>query len=501
VNDRPPAAEHAVALLEAALEATRDAILVIDADRRVVRCNRRYLAMFGLTAAQIEQGFDAIAAALHDQLENTALTGPRPDDVATMRFNDGRVYERRAVSYAAGEGATGLVVAYRDVTERLQLEDELRQSQKLEALGRLAGGVAHDLNNALTAIGGYAELALAAMDDGQPRLDIEEVRRAAERAASVTRQLLAFSRKQLLEPKAVNVNTAVADLARMLGRLLGANIQLHTRLGGFVPDILADPGQFEQAVLNLAVNARDAMPGGGQLTLSTSFEDVDAAFARAHQPMAMGRYVVVSVADTGHGMDAATKARIFEPFFTTKGVGKGTGLGLSMVYGTVKQSGGFIYVDTEAGRGTTFRMFFPPAPTPEPADTATAPADVQPASHEVEATLLVVEDEASVRRLVASCLESEPYRLLLAESAEDAMAISETHDIDLLLTDVIMPGKSGIELASTLVSERPGLLVIVMSGYTDEALEQRGLTPDGALLHKPFTPRELRQRVRDALAR
>jgi CheY-like chemotaxis protein len=215
----------------------------------------------------------------------------------------------------------------------------------------------------------------------------------------------------------------------------------------------------------------------------------------------MGRYVVVSVADTGHGMDASTKARIFEPFFTTKGVGKGTGLGLSMVYGTVKQSGGFIYVDTEAGRGTTFRMFFPPAPARE-SDQPPVPAELQPATHDVEATLLIVEDEASVRRLVASSLESEPYRLLLAESAEDAMAISEAHDsIDLLVTDVIMPGKSGIELASLLVSERPSLSVIVMTGYTEEALQQRGLAHDAAMLHKPFTPRELRQRVRDALAR
>jgi signal transduction histidine kinase/CheY-like chemotaxis protein len=500
VDDRTPQA-HAAALLDAALEATHDAIIVIGADRHVLRCNRRYLTLFGLTSAQIDHGLDAITAALRSEVEPDGWSEPRADEVKTIRFNDGRVYERRTVAFADG-AATGLVVAYLDLTERQQLEEDLRQSQKLEALGRLAGGVAHDLNNALTAIGGYAELALAAMADGQPRRDVEEVRRAAERAASVTRQLLAFSRKQLLAPQPVNVNTEVAELARMLGRLVGPTIELRTRFSAEVPEILADPGQFEQAVLNLAVNARDAMPSGGTLTLTTSFEQVDAVFAHAHQPMAPGDYVVVGVEDTGHGMDAATKARIFEPFFTTKGVGKGTGLGLSMVYGTVKQSGGFIYVDSEVGRGTTFRMFFPPAPlrTEEPAPPI--PTDIHPAGEEVAATLLVVEDEPSVRRFVASSLESEPYRLLLAESAEDAMAITETHhDIDLLITDVIMPGKSGIELASLLVSEHPGLEVIVMSGYTDEALQERGLTHDAGLLHKPFTPRELRERVRDALAR
>ncbi len=500
MTDRTPQ-EYAAALLDATLEATHDAIVVIGADRRVLRCNRRYLALFGLTAAQLERGLDAIAAALRDQVESDDWTEPRANEVKTMRFKDGRVYERRGVSYPDGE-ASGLVVAYRDLTEQHQLEDDLRQSQKLEALGRLAGGVAHDLNNALTAIGGYAELALAAMEDGQPRRDVEEVRRAAERAAAVTRQLLAFSRKQLLAPQPVSVNTAVAELARMLGRLLGPTIELRTRLGAEVPDILADPGQFEQAVLNLAVNARDAMTAGGTLTLSTAFEQVDAAFAHTHQPMAPGDYVVVGVDDTGHGMDATTKARIFEPFFTTKAIGKGTGLGLSMVYGTVKQSGGFIYVDSEVGRGTTFRMFFPPAPIRTDEHDTPVPTDIRPATDDVAATLLVVEDEPSVRRFVASSLESEPYRLLLAESAEDAMAISETHqEIDLLLTDVIMPGKSGIELASILVSEHPELLVIVMSGYSDEALEQRGLRHDAGMLHKPFTPRELRQRVRDALAR
>jgi two-component system, cell cycle sensor histidine kinase and response regulator CckA len=267
-----------------------------------------------------------------------------------------------------------------------------------------------------------------------------------------------------------------------------------------VPPIVADPGQLAQAIINLVVNARDAMPSGGRLTIETSFEDLDDAFARAHPPMPPGRYVVVSVADNGHGMSVETQLQIFEPFFTTKEVGKGTGLGLSMVYGTVKQSGGFIFVDSEAGRGATFRLFFPPAPAGRIAKaTAATAAKAAPAT----ATLLIAEDETSVRNLVASTLKAEPYQLLLAASAEEAMDIAARHDgrIDLLLTDAIMPGRSGIELANALVAARPGMPVIVMSGYTEETLNVHGLEHEIVLLQKPFTPRELRQLIRDVLAR
>jgi nitrogen-specific signal transduction histidine kinase len=395
-----------------------------------------------------------------------------------------------------------MIGTVQDITERRQLEDQLRQSQKMEAIGRLAGGIAHDLNNALTAIAGYAELALGELESGHAaRGDVEEIRRAAERAGSVTRQLLAFSRKQLLEPRVFDLNETVAAIARMLSRLLGPEVRVQTRLADAVLPVLGDPGQIEQALINLAVNARDAMPSGGQLIVSTARETVDDDRARSYVPMSPGEYVVVRVADTGHGMSGDTKARIFEPFFTTKDVGKGTGLGLSMVYGTLKQCGGFIFMDSEVDRGTTFHLYFPAvaAATPAP-HAASAAQDKERRGHE---TLLIVEDEPSVRNLVASSLRQEGFHLLLAASAEEALSIVDTFEgpIDLLLTDAIMPGKSGIELAAFMTTRSPGLRIIIMSGYTEETLSIPGGNGAVNLLQKPFTPRQLRQRIREALER
>ena len=395
-----------------------------------------------------------------------------------------------------------LVGTVQDITERRLLEDQLRQSQKMEAIGRLAGGIAHDLNNALTTIAGYAELALGELaSDHAARADVEEIRRAAERAGSVTRQLLAFSRKHLLEPRVFDLNETIAAIARLLSRLLGADVEVQTRLDGPPLPVLGDPGQIEQAVINLAVNARDAMPGGGRLVLATARETVDEAFARSHVPMTRGEYIVLRVSDSGHGMPSETQARIFEPFFTTKDVGKGTGLGLSMVYGTLKQIGGFIFVDSAVDRGTTFRLYFPPAAVPRPA----AGESPKPRARERAGpqTLLIVEDEPSVRNMVASALRHDGYRLLIASSAEEALTIADAHDgpIDLLLTDAMMPGKSGVELANLMAVRRPATPVIVMSGYTDETLDVPGMKEPIALLQKPFTPRELRRRIKDALDR
>jgi two-component system, cell cycle sensor histidine kinase and response regulator CckA len=415
------------------------------------------------------------------------------------------VQEKADVLRDASGRATRMVGTVQDITDRRQLEDQLRQSQKMEAIGRLAGGIAHDLNNALTAIAGYAELALGEVPPGHAaRADVEEIRKGAERAGSVTRQLLAFSRKQLLEPRLFNLNDTVVNIARLLTRLLGHDVYVETKLAATLPEVLGDPGQVEQAIINLAVNARDAMPSGGRLTLTTSVDEVDDAFARRHVPMAPGKYVALRVADTGHGMTRETQARVFEPFFTTKEIGKGTGLGLSMVYGTLKQIGGFIFVDSEVDRGTTFRLYFPPA-TDRPAAT---PPDAAPASAAATArtgheTLLIVEDEDSVRNLVASALRNDGYKLLLATSAEEALRMDEQHQgsIDLLLTDAIMPGKSGIELAAAMAARRPGLPVIIMSGYTEETLTGAPLDKPISLLQKPFTPRELRRRIRDVLDR
>jgi two-component system, cell cycle sensor histidine kinase and response regulator CckA len=472
--------------------------------------------IFGVPLGQFRGTSDAFLAFVHEEdresvhrASEAATAGNAPYEVehrivradGTVRW----VQEKADVLRDAGGKPTRMVGTVQDITDRRQLEDQLRQSQKMEAIGRLAGGIAHDLNNALTAIAGYAELALSEVPAGHAaRADVEEIRKAAERAGSVTRQLLAFSRKQLLEPRLFNLNDTVVNMARLLTRLLGHDVHVETKLATTLPEVLGDPGQVEQAIINLAVNARDAMPSGGRLTLSTSIDEVDEAFARRHLPMAPGTWVALHVADTGHGMTRETQARVFEPFFTTKEIGKGTGLGLSMVYGTLKQIGGFIFVDSEVDRGTTFRLYFPPA-ADGPAGT---PSDVGAASavrsdrkgHE---TLMVVEDEEAVRNLVASALRHDGYQLLLATSAEEALRLDEQHTgpIDLLLTDAIMPGKSGIELATAMSARRPGLPVIIMSGYTEETLTGAPLDKPISLLQKPFTPRELRRRIRDVLIR
>lgn len=540
--DRSPG--ETVALLQATLDAVQDAVVVIDLDRRVVAHNERYLSLFGghpgqdaletpghdaasgaerpapgtrisLTAAEIIGIDQAVWAQIEnlDELrqKSDAVWSTLPEDfvvfVDVVQFKDGRACERLVSPYRIGGKVAGLVASFRDVAHRRLTEDQLRQSQKIEALGRLAGGIAHDLNNALTTIAGYSDLALGQLAASSPvRADIEEIRRGAERAGSVTRQLLAFSRKERVQPRLFDLNQTISALARLLSRLLGSDIEVVTELAPAVPGILGDPGQIEQAIINLAVNARDAMPDGGRLLLSTSLEDLDEATALANTPMSPGRYLVLRVTDTGHGMTEETLAHIFEPFFTTKAAGKGTGLGLSMVYGTLKQIGGFVFADSEIGRGTTFRLYFRPTAAHHE-ESSTTPANDAPAAAmaqeqpfvRAQPTLLVVEDEAAVRNLVAGALRREGYRLLLAKSAEEALEVEAAHDgpIDLLLTDAIMPGKTGMDLAKTLRAKRTGLRVIVMSGYAEDALS--GLDQDLELLRKPFSPNELRSRIRAAI--
>ena len=469
--------------------------------------------IFGVPPARFEGSATAFFALVHpddraavEAVRDAAVAGGSPLDIehrvvrsdGTLRW----VHERAAIVQDPQGRPLRLVGTVQDITERRLLEDQLRQSQKMEAIGRLAGGIAHDLNNALTAIAGYAELALGELaSDHAARADVEEIRRATERAGSVTRQLLAFSRKQLLQRRVFDLNETIAGIARLLSRLLGAGVEVQTRLDGSPLPVLGDPGQIEQAVINLAVNARDAMPTGGRLTLATARETVDEAFTRRHVPMTPGDYVVLRVSDSGHGMPRETQAHIFEPFFTTKEVGKGTGLGLSMVYGTLKQTGGFIFVDSEVDRGTTFRLYFPPAAPPPP--TAGEAQQRRVREREGQETLLIVEDEPSVRNMVVSALRHDGYRLLLAGSAEEALTVADAHDgpIDLLLTDAMMPGKSGVELANLMAVRRPSTPVIVMSGYTDETLDVPGMKDPIALLQKPFSPRELRRRIKEALER
>jgi two-component system cell cycle sensor histidine kinase/response regulator CckA len=503
--------EDTIALLEKAQEVAHVGSWVAELDGSDgLSWSRESHRIFGVTPGAFAGTSAAFFAFVHDDDRDTvraasavAIDEGRPYDIehrivrpdGTVRW----VREQADIIRDPQGRALRMVGTVQDITERRELDEQFRQAQKMEAIGRLAGGIAHDLNNALTAIAGYAELALGEISaNHQARKDVEEIKRGAERAASVTAQLLAFSRKQLIAPRVFDVNVTVRALAHMLSRLLGTDIDVRLTLAEALPPILGDPGQVEQAIINLAVNARDAMPRGGRLELTTSLDDVNEAFARAHVPIPPGRYVALHVADTGHGMSRETQARIFEPFFTTKDVGKGTGLGLSMVYGTLKQIGGFVFVDSAVGQGTTFRLYFPPAVARPPAPADAAEPERSRRSHE---TVMIVEDETSVRNFVASALRDEGYQLLLAASAEEAADVSGVHagPIDLLLTDAIMPGKSGIELASAMVAERPGLPVIIMSGYTKETLSVRGLTEPVNLLRKPFTPTELRRRIRVAL--
>ena len=433
-----------------------------------------------------------------------AIANRRPYDIEhRLVIGDGGVrwvHQKANVIRDANNRAVRMIGTAQDITERRQLELQLRHAQKMEAIGRLAGGVAHDLNNALTTIAGYTELALAELADDHPaRADVEEIRRAASRAESVTRKLLAFSRQQhLFESQKFDLNDLVNAIARLLERMLGDNISLRTRMSPALPPVVGDRGQIEQAIVNLAVNARDAMPGGGDLVFSTSVEHVDEAAARLHAPMPAGRYVVLSVTDTGHGLDRETQARIFEPFFTTKEIGKGTGLGLAMVWGTVKQSGGFVFVESEIGHGATFRLYFPAAGS----DKTAALMDGRAVSS-TPATILIAEDERSILNLIATALAAEGYQLLKAASGAEALKIVAAHDqpLDLVLTDAMMPGMSGPELARTLVATRPDLPVIVMSGHTHLLAGLDAVSPAISTLQKPFTAKELRGRVRDALKR
>jgi CheY-like chemotaxis protein len=369
----------------------------------------------------------------------------------------------------------------------------------MEAIGRLAGGIAHDFNNLMTAITGYGELALQRLDSGHDphRRDLEEIQKAADRATRLTRQLLAFSRKQVLQPVHIDLNEVVHDMEKMLARVIGDDVEIVTHFAPDLGGVQADRGQLEQVLLNLAVNARDAMPDGGVLTIETTNTDVDGYSVADPGVVPAGHYVVLTVADTGTGMDDATRARLFEPFFTTKEVGKGTGLGLATVYGIVKQSGGFITVDSEPDQGAVFRIYLNRlAPTEAVAERS---AGAAPSGSE---TILLVEDDDAVREIATGILERNGYRVLAACDGVEALnELRETgEDIDLLLTDVVMPRLNGSALADRLVTERPPLKVLFMSGYAEAAIESDGTVRPGTdFIQKPFTASMLAAKVRDVL--
>jgi len=393
----------------------------------------------------------------------------------------------------------GAVTAMIDITERKCLEQQFRHAQKMEAVGRLAGGVAHDFNNLLTIITGYGQLLRRNLESGSPlQAYVEEVLKSGERAASLTRQLLAFSRRQEFAPRLLDLNTVVSSTEKMLKRLIGEDLELTTVLASGLGMCKADPGQIEQVIMNLAVNARDAMPRGGSLTLETANADLDGNYARGHIPVKPGAYVMLAVSDTGCGMDAATQAHLFEPFFTTKEAGKGTGLGLATVYGIVKQHEGNIWVYSELGHGTTFKIYLPrvhshlvPADRPH-----SLPREVSGSE-----TILLVEDEASVRSLIAKLLRSLGYTVLEASRADEALKLSAqyAHPVHLILSDLVLPQMSGSELVHHLRPSRPETRVLFISGYTEEALNRRGFEGGAAFLAKPFTEDALAAKVREVL--
>ena len=406
----------------------------------------------------------------------------------------------------AFRGRSAVLTVIDDFTERQRLEGQLRQAQKMEAVGRLAGGVAHDFNNLLTIIVGYSEvigLWLAERPELREQAEqIEEISRAAERGAALTRQLLAFSRKQALRPRIVGLNAIVAEVETMLGRLIGDDVELVTRLQPGVSPVLVDPGQIEQVIVNLAVNARDAMENGGRLLIETADVELDAAYAEAHDGVTAGPHVRLTICDTGSGMDAATRARIFEPFFTTKEAGRGTGLGLATVDGIVAQSGGHVEVESEPGRGTVFRIYFPSAGAAGEPPVAPAAAGAVAAAQLGAETVLLIEDDPALRRLTSIQLERAGYSVLEAAGPAEAIALAgeQAAPIHLVLTDVVMPGMSGPQAAARLAVLRPEARLLYMSGYVGDVIGHRGVVPPGAaLIEKPFTVTGLLRKVREVL--
>jgi PAS domain S-box-containing protein len=477
---------------------------------RVLSVNAAFVRILGYDSPtdvlQLDLTRDVYADPAERQrlLDQHTYTDREYDDMeATWKRRDGSLLNVQLSARAARNAARQIEyyeTFVRDVTEPRRLQQQLVQAQKMEAVGRLAGGIAHDFNNLLTAILGSADLALDSLPAGVPeREEIEEVRKAALRAADLTRQLLAFSRQQVIAPTVLNPNDAVAAADKLLRRLLGEDVELRVVLASDLAAVRVDPSQLEQVVLNLAVNARDAMPNGGKLTIETQNVELDQAYVRGHLSAQPGSYVMLAVSDTGVGMDAATQARIFEPFFTTKEKGRGTGLGLATVYGIVKQSGGWIWVYSEPGHGTTFKVYFPRVAevAPPPAATPAPPASVRGTE-----TVLVVEDDEMLLTLVEKVLKANGYTVLVAAHGGDAERVAAQHDgpIHLLMTDVVLPGLNGREVARRLEAVRRGIRVLYLSGYTDDAIVHHGVLEQGvAFLQKPFSPAVLGRKVREVL--
>jgi PAS domain S-box-containing protein len=502
------ALEEKNALLKSIFEGTGDAVYIKDLEGHYVIVNPAFAKYFGKPVEEIvgktsAQLFDFATARRLSETDRLVIETGRAQtfEYELPLVNGTRAFLVMKSPFQDGQGKTiGVIVVSRDITEYRAMEERLRQSQKMEAIGTLAGGVAHDFNNLLMVIAGYGSV----LNEGlaaEPKLrgHVEQIQKASDRAAALTRQLLAFSRKQTIQPVPLNLNAAVSGVEKLLRRLIGENISIVTHLDPELGSVRADAGQIEQVILNLAVNARDAMPDGGKLILETKHREIGAGRNGHADTIKSGLYVELSVSDTGIGMDAQIQGHVFEPYFTTKPSGKGTGLGLSTVYGIVQQAGGYISFSSKPAEGTTFSILLPRI---DSAQMPSSSSDLSGVSYSGAETVLLAEDEPAVCDLVRAILTARGYTVLSARLPQEAERISETHQgrIDLLLTDVIMPGMSGAELSKRIMMRIPGIKVLFMSGYIDDSVMRQGISEnETAFLQKPFTPMSLAKKVREVL--
>jgi PAS domain S-box-containing protein len=503
-------------LVQLLLDSTAEAIYGIDLDGNCMLANPTCGRLLGYSDPEQLRGQHMHTLIHHHHSDGRPYPEPECPIVKAMHTRqgthikdevfwrvDGTKFDAEYFSYPMwrGKELVGAVVTFLDISHQKKLEEQLRQAQKMDAIGQLAGGVAHDFNNLLSIITGYSELLLQSTPLDDPKREwLEEIRRAGERSASLTRQLLAFSRKQVMAPRVLDLNEVVRDTEKMLRRVIGEDIQLTTVLHPRLGSVKADPGQLEQVLLNLAVNARDAMPQGGKLTIETNDVVLSEAYARSHVDVRPGSYVMLAVTDTGIGITEEVKLRLFEPFFTTKGTGLGTGLGLAVVHGIVKQSAGTIEVYSEPGVGTSFKIYFPRVE--QATSIGKSPSGLGPAPRGTE-TVLLVEDEDAVRALARFTLQQCGYIVLEASHGEEALRVATKHreKIHLLVTDVVMPGMGGRILAERLQNLHPGMKVLYISGYTDDAVVRHGILHEEVnFLQKPFAPSALAHRVREVLA-